>query len=238
MTLYEDQVRSDLLEISTGEGQNRISAANHLMYLEKGSEQDLFIAREAVKTVAAQPENRENPMTNLAASKIKLDEAIKKEDLKGVFDAEWQMNKAVKLAQGQNTLTGEYKKGAKVNREEAAWINRQVAQNLRSIGRDKQANEREMLARYYEVNDTERKTVFGYPLGEIDRWQKTDKPSVRPLSQAETDWQEYQDRWSENPKIKKDLGENKFKFEYKVPKFLGEKSILEIEDTKKKTTFT
>ncbi|MGI9056833.1 MAG: hypothetical protein ACR2F2_13645, partial [Pyrinomonadaceae bacterium] len=229
-----NQVRSDLLKISTGEGEDRTSAANRLMYLDKGSELDLSIARQAVKTLAVQPENRNNPLTNLVAAKITLDEAIKNEDIKGVYDAEWRMNKAVKLAQGQDILTGEFRKDAKINRAEAAWLNRQVAQNLRSIGREAEAYEREMLARYYEVDDTERNKVFGYPLGEVDRWKKTDKPSMRPISQAEQNWQDFQDVYSEEPQAKKRLGESKFKYEWKVPKFLGERSIVEVGGTSEK----
>ena len=228
-----NQVRNDLLQVATGEGQEKIAAANRLMYPAKGSELDLNVARQAVKTVAAQPENRNNPLTNLTAAKVTLDDAIKREDIKGVSDAEWQMNKAVKLVQGQDVLTGEYRKDAKVNRAEAAWVNRQVSINLRSIGRNAEAFERETLARYYEADDAERSKVYGYPLGEIDRWQKTDTPSMRPVSQAETDWQEFQDAYSEEPQMKKRLGESKFKYEWKVPKFI-ERSILEVGGTPNK----
>lgn len=224
------RVKSDLLTLATSENQTRNEAANRLMYLENVNEKDIQVTREAIQTVVSQPENKDNPMTNLVAAKFKLDDAIKREDLKGVIDAEWQMSKAVKLVQGQDTITGEIKKDAKVNRREAAWLNRQAANLLRSTGREKEANEREMMARFYEVDDAERGKVFGYPLGEIDRWKTTDTPSVRPLSQAEQDWREYQNDWSEEPQMKKRLGESKFKYEWKVPKFI-ERSILEVGGT-------
>lgn len=232
------QVKSDLLNVATSENQNRSEAANRLMYLENVNEKDSKAVREAIQIVVSQPENKDNPMTNLVAAKFKLDDAIKREDLKGVIDAEWQMSKAVKLVQGQDTITGEIKKDAKVNRQEAAWINRQTANLLRTTGRAKEANEREMLARFYEVDDAERGKVFGYPLGEIDRWKTTDTPSVRPISQAEQDWQEFQDAYSEEPQMKKRLGESKFKYEWKVPKFLGERSILEFSGTQKNPSLT
>lgn len=227
-----NQVKNDLLTVATSENQNRNGAANRLMHLENVGEKDMKATREAIQIVAGQPENKENPMTNLVAAKLKLDDAIKREDLKGVIDAEWQMNKAVKLVQGQDTITGEIKKDAKINRQEAAWINRQTANLLRSTGREKEANEREMLARFYEVDDAERDKVFGYPLGEIDRWKQTDTPSVRPLSQAEQDWREFQAAYSREPQMNKRLGESKFKYEWKVPKFI-EGSILEVGGTPK-----
>lgn len=225
-----NQVKNDLLQVATSDNQTRNSAANRLMYLENVGEKDLQATREAIQTIVSQPENKNNPMTNLVAAKFKLEDAIKREDLRGVFDAEAQMNKAVKLIQGQDAITGEIKKDAKVNREEAAWLNRQVANTLRGIGREKEANERETLARYYEVDDAERGKVFGYPLGEIDRWKKTDNPSVRPISEAEQNWQEFQDAYSTEPQMKKRLGESKFKYEWKVPKFI-EGSILEVGGT-------
>jgi hypothetical protein len=208
-------------KITTSEG-SKTDAANRLMYLENVSETDSAKVREAIKTVANQPENKNNPLTNLVAAKINLDEAIKNKDARGFSDAEVQMNKAVKLVQGQDTITGEYKKDAKVNRDEAAFVNRQVSQTMRSIGRTGEATERETLARYYEVDDKERNSALGFPLGEIDRWKKSDTPSMRPLSQTETDLREYQEQYGETPKVKKDLGEDKFKQEWKKRNYVNE----------------
>jgi hypothetical protein len=219
-------------KITTSEG-SKTDAANRLMYLENVSETDSAKVREAIKTVANQPENKNNPLTNLVAAKINLDEAIKNKDARKFSDAEVRMNKAVKLVQGQDTITGEYKKDAKVNREEAAFVNKQVSQTMRSIGRTGEANERETLARYYEVDDKERNSI-GYPDGEINRWKKSDTPSMRPLSQTEIDLREYQEQYSEEPESKKSLGENKFKFEWKVPKIYGEQTMVEIGGTKEK----
>jgi hypothetical protein len=207
-------------KITTSEG-SKTDAANRLMYLENVSETDSAKVREAIKTVANQPENKNNPLTNLVAAKINLDEAIKNKDARRFSDAEVQMNKAVKLVQGQDTITGEYKKDAKVNREEAAFVNKQVSQTMRSIGRTGEATERETLARYYEVDDKERNSI-GYPDGEINRWKKSDTPSMRPLSQTEIDLREYQEQYSETPKVKKDLGEDKFKQEWKKRNYVNE----------------
>jgi hypothetical protein len=215
-----NQVRNDLKQITTSEGP-RAAAANRLMYLENVSETDSAKVREAISTVANQPENKNNPLTNLVAAKINLDEAIKNKDARGISDAEVRMNKAVKLVQGQDTVTGEYKKDAKVNREEAAFVNRQVSQTMRSIGREGEANERETLARYYEVDDKERNSI-GYPNGEINRWKKSDTPSMRPLSQTEIDLREYQEKYGEEPESKKSLGEDKFKQEWKTRNYINE----------------
>ncbi len=228
-----NQVRNDLRQITTGEG-SRTAAANRLMYPENVSELDLFKVREAIQTVANQPENKDNPITKLVSAKLNLDTAVKNKDVQRIFAAEVQLDKAVKLVQGQDIFTGEYKKDAKVNREEAAFVNRQVSQTLRNIGRTGEANERETLARYYEADVKERNSALGFPLGEIDRWKKSDTPSIRPLSQTEIDLREYQEQYSEEPESKKSLGENKFKFEWKVPKIYGEKSMVEVGGTKEK----
>jgi hypothetical protein len=216
-----NQVRNDLRQITIAEG-SKTEAANRLMYLDKVSETDSAKVREAINTVANQPENKNNPLTNLVSAKINLDEAIKNKDARKFSDAEVRMNKAVKLVQGQDTMTGEYKKDAKVNREEAAFVNKQVSQTMRSIGRTGEANERETLARYYEVDDKERNSALGFPLGEIDRWKKSDTPSMRPLSQTEIDLREYQEQYSEEPIPKKNLGEDKFKQEWKKRNYVNE----------------
>jgi hypothetical protein len=230
-----NQVRTDLTILATGEsGQSRTEAAGRLLNIENLSETDKLAFNNAVKTVAAQPENKNNPLTNLVSAKINLDEAIKNKDARKFSDAESKMNKAVRLVQGQDTITGEYKKDAKVNREEAAFVNRQVSQTMRNIGRTSEANERETLARYYEVDDKERNSALGFPLGEIDRWKKSETTSIRPLSQTEIDLREYQEQYGEEAKAKRDLGENKFKFEVKVPKIYGEKTMVEIGGTPEK----
>jgi hypothetical protein len=77
------------------------------------------------------------------------------------------------------------------------------------------------LARYYEVDDKERNSI-GYPDGEINRWKKSDTPSMRPLSQTEIDLREYQEQYGETPKVKKDLGEDKFKQEWKKRNYVNE----------------
>jgi hypothetical protein len=89
------------------------------------------------------------------------------------------------------------------------------------------------LARYYEVDDKERNSI-GYPDGEINRWKKSDTPSMRPLSQTEIDWKAYQEIYGKESQAKRNFGENKFKFEWKVPKFLGDKTMLEIGGTPNK----
>lgn len=247
-------VKKDLLQITIGDG-NRIDAANRLLNLPNVSAEDLVKVREAVKNVAVQPENRDNPMTNLIAANVKLyDTAIKlnqnaqnvgpidlnESDVnlkREISDAEWQIVKAAKNASGVDNVTGKIA-NQNVNRQEAAWVNKQASIILRQTGNVREADYRERIGRYFEVDDKERKTMNVAIGGSIDRWKKTDTPSMRATTMEEQELREFEDENSQIHYKKKELGEDKFKREWKVPNVLGETSLLRVNtDVKGKEVF-
>lgn len=224
-----ESVRKDLMQIGAS-GEERIGAATRLMNIAGQDKSDLNLALQAIKTVADQPENKNNPITNILAARVRLDEAANSQNSRVITEAKRQLTNAVRLAQGQDAQTGEFSKDARINRAEAAWTNRQAAALLRKTGNYPEADKREMMARYYEVDDGERarfENAKFTDLSNLPRWKDSDSPSVRQLAQAETDWREYQ--LQNNPaNRKKDLSEDPFKRVWTVPKYYGEKNVAEV----------
>lgn len=198
--VLRENVKKDLLQIATGSGQDRIDATVRLINLNNPNQADLDKVRQAIKAVVEQPENRNNPLTNLVAGKIKLDEIAAKIDQaqkfvgpidanafnqalsKELFDAEYQIEKAAKSASGVDNLTGKVDV-SKINRQEAAWVNKQVATILQQTGNVAMADYREKLGRFFESDDKERKTATFSRT--IDRWQEGAPLSMRASTAEE-----------------------------------------------------
>ncbi len=61
-----------------------------------------------------------------------------------------------KTAGGFDNRTGKKSPTIKVNREEAAWVNRQAADVYRALGNEGEAQKREMMMRFYQADDADR----------------------------------------------------------------------------------
>ena len=227
-----ESVKGDLMRVgASAGGEDRIGAAMRLMNIDGKSAADTDLARQAIKTVAEKPENKNNPVLNILAARIRLEEAVQNKNPREFAEANRQLTNAVRIVQGQDAQTGEFSKDARPpNRAEAAWTNRQAAVLLRKIGNNDAAERRDMLARYYEVDDKERarfESAKFTDLVNLPRWKQSDTPSVHALSPVENDWREYQ-RQNDPDNPPKDLSEEPFKRVWTVPKIYGEKSVAEV----------
>ena len=70
-----------------------------------------------------------------------------------------KLQTTAKTAGGFDGRTGKKSPTIKVNREEAAWVNRQAADVYRALGNEGEAQKREMMMRFYQVDDKERNSV-------------------------------------------------------------------------------
>lgn len=113
-----------------------------------------------------------------------------------------------------------------INRTEAAYINRQAAWMFAQIGKDREFQERDWLARMYEMSDEER---AGYEEGDPIRIVA---PGVkvmstpRPLTEAEKLLELKKEEWRQNQKSWSDLDKSKAINETTDPRSTDRTEIL------------
>lgn len=236
-----ETVKNDLMALATGDAQARIDAAARLENLEVETFNDVEAVRDSIRTLSQTPLNKQNATIQILSAKVDLEKAVTDKHNAFVYDVnalgdkknvnnqtlqkrvaeyESRLQKAIDAAGGVDTQTGKRLPNAKINRAEAAQANREMAKIYRALGEDDKADQREMLARFYQVDARERNTME-FKLGTLrisvsgtilsGGWfpkMKTAEMSssngnVPPPTQP-------------NQTPKKELSESPFKFTYKV----------------------
>lgn len=234
-------VRAELLVLATGEGQSRIDAAEKLSDLDVATFDDLEAVRNSIRTIAAQTENKNNGALQVLAAKVDLQRAVA--DRRNAFNAlvnstgneknaqyqtiqkrvsayENQLQKAIDAASGIDAQTGKRPPNAKINRIEAAWANRELADIYRQTGDAEKAAEREMLMRIYQIDERERNTTefkIGTPRVGLDGtiFSSGWFPKIKTPQMRAAEGNVPPPAAPSQPQ-KKDLNEAPFKFQYKV----------------------
>lgn len=201
-----EQVANNLFDVLTKTGDERAGAAAKLNELAQSSSPDASRVLEATRTIANQPEGRENPDLRLALASMNTrrfqatygpftDEyiAARKAEIQGDVMA------AVNLAEGRDAVTGQTRTGVTVDRNEAARINREAARIFAENGDTAQAQVRERIARFYEVDEQERTQAGTLPGSMIDRWKRPTNGMnmVVPVTREEQELREAQAREGE-----------------------------------------
>lgn len=74
-----------------------------------------------------------------------------------ISDYKLNLERTTRTAGGFDKITGTRLPNAKVNNKEAIWVNSQAARAYREIGDGEEADRREIMVRYYQANDKDRK---------------------------------------------------------------------------------
>ncbi len=158
---------------------------------------------------------------------ISLDESFtkafeKSKDLrKRVSDYKFDLERITQTAGGIDRITGKRDPNAKVNRIEAAWVNKRVADSYRAVGDESEANRREVMKRFYQVGSKERSRLNIYSF--ISRLRRGDYEMSAPNANLRTQ----QDLVPIKPQSK-EFGEAPYKLETRK---------YESESTKTETTW-
>ncbi len=149
------------------------------------------------RRLIAQPANANNAALRLALAQMSRDRAAA---FIGPQNPEQQYAEARSLTQEAVSLTNGR------DRTEAALVNRQAAQLYRSIGDEVQAQQRERIARFYEVDEKERST-YAVENMLIPRWKPdpNGNPMMRATTEAETEQRQAEMLESEMEEPKVDM---------------------------------
>ncbi len=170
--LLRQDVKSNLANLALGEGQTRVDAANKLMNMDVQSPVDAETIRRSITNLASQPENKNNATAQILSAKINLNAILEEKDKEPslmfvggeksleeikqkVARYEVKLDKATDLAGGKDNFGG---RNLKTTREEASFVNNQAADIYDKLGNKGKAEEREMMSRYYKVDNKERES--------------------------------------------------------------------------------
>ena len=177
------QVSEQLLTTLTGrDAASRVGAAVNLSGL---AAQDAAVSR-ALRLMAEDPAGRQSAALQLALGRRGVaDELSRRAKFYGPYNDEadfaesrTRLLDAVRLAGGD---------GAAVNREEAALVNRYASFAFREMGDGYNAAQREMVSRFYEADEQERRVASLTEWSTIPRWKPAPDGmnSVRPVTAEE-----------------------------------------------------
>jgi hypothetical protein len=185
------QVSEQLLTTLTGrDAAPRVGAAVNLSGL---AAQDAAVSR-ALRLLAEDPAGRQSAALQLALGRRGVaDELSRRAKFYGPYndeadfaDARTRLLDAVRLAGGD---------GAAVNREEAALVNRYASFAFREMGDGYNAAQREMVSRFYEADEQERRVASLTEWSTIPRWKPAPDGmnSVRPVTAEEERLRDFDD---------------------------------------------
>lgn len=176
------QVSEQLLAALTApKASSRVDAAISLSGLANGNAS----VSSALRLLAEDPAGRQSAALQLALGRAGVQEVqTRRAGVYGPFndeadfaEARTRLLDAVRLAGG----------GATVNREEAALVNRYASFALREMGDEAGAADREMIARFYEADEQERRVASLTEWSSIPRWKPAPDGvnSIRPVTAEE-----------------------------------------------------
>lgn len=177
------QVSDQLLAALTGrDAASRVGAAVSLSGLANGN---ASVSR-ALRLLADDPAGQQSAALQLARGRAGVaDVQTRRAGVYGPFndeadfaEARTRLLDAVRLAGGD---------GAAVNREEAALVNRYASFAFREMGDGASAAEREMVSRFYEADEQERRVASLTEWSTIPRWKPAPDGmnSIRPVTAEE-----------------------------------------------------
>lgn len=254
-------VKKDLLEVLNSSSQKRVTAAENLINLETESLNDAEVIRNTIRLAARQPENQNNPFIHLLSAKTELNDAVANKqksfnfyvnstgDEKNVWyrnaqkkflEYEKQLQKSIDASAGIDVLNGRRLPNAEINRAESSWINLQLAEIYQQLDEPEKSKEREMIGRFYTVDDIEKSSIefrMGTPRigmdGTVFRGGWFPKSRVPVMKASNTDIPQLPKNSQEQPP-KKELGESPFKFEYKTEDLRNRQGKIVRDESKKK----
>ena len=236
---FRETVKAELTNLATGEGQIRVDAARKLADFDAATFGDAEAVRNAIRTAAKQPEAQNNASLQILSAKVDLEKAAS--DVQNAFSTmvnskgdheknanyqslhkkvaayENRLQRAVDAASGIDWQSR--KRTVETNRAEAAFVNLESAELYKELGEPEKAAEREMMSRYYTIDERERNsmefklnkprvgldgTVYG---GGFYTKHKTDAMSAAPENTLPKIAQ------TESPPTGKDFSEDPFKRE-------------------------
>lgn len=233
-------VKNNLMKILNGNGQERITAAKNLIDLETESLSDAEAVRNTIRLSARQPENQNNPFIQLLSAKVDLNKAIADKQTsfnlyvnstgdekniwyqnaqKQVLNYEKQLQKSIDAASGLDTSNGRRLPNSKISRIESSWINTQLSELYQQLEEPDKVMEREMIARFYTVDDNERGSLefrMGTPRIGMDGtvfssgWFPKSRTSMMKSSDESIPQLQ---RQTQNQPVKKELAEEPYKRE-------------------------
>jgi hypothetical protein len=143
-----------------------------LMNMDVQSPVDAETIRRSITNLANQPENKNNATAQILSAKINLNAVLEEKDKEPslmfvggeksldeikqkVARYEVKLDKATDLVSGKDNFGG---RNLKMTREEASFVNSQAADIYDKLGSKGKAEEREMMSRYYKVDNKERES--------------------------------------------------------------------------------
>lgn len=212
------KVLANINALTVGEGEKRAAAAQDLWRMGQSGQPEAAKVYDSVKTLARYGDLQLNAavkMTELLLDSDKTFRQFGPYDLKVEDGIRQRLSEITRIAARDDISDNPTGASGKADRAEASFVNREAAALYKKIGDKKAAYEREMIGRFYEAGDRERNTsevIFG---GGIERWKKTDQPSMRATAPEETALLRFNQQNGAPQQPKKDLAEDPQKREYK-----------------------
>ncbi|MBV8858997.1 MAG: hypothetical protein JOZ02_18840 [Acidobacteria bacterium] len=198
------QVSEQLFAVLTGRGDQGVRDAFALSELAKGDTSGSGAVTEAIRKAADDPAGRQNAALQFALARASASEVFARrgkfygpfDDANDFAEARTRALEAVRLAGGLDPSTGRERPGAVVNRQQAAALNMQASLLFRQLGDEYDATQREMIARFYESDDQERRAAATDTLNlwpTIPRWKPPadGRNYVRPTTEEEKRLREF-----------------------------------------------
>ncbi len=177
--ILRETVKTELLNLATGEGQTRVDAARKLADADAATFDDAEAVRNAIRQAASEPEAQNNASLQILSAKVDLEKAAADKqnafsqmvNSKGDFEKnanfqilqkkvaayENRLNRAIDAASGIDARTKQ--RTINVNRAESAFVNLEAAELYKQLGEPQKAFEREMMSRYYTMDERERNSM-------------------------------------------------------------------------------
>lgn len=173
------KVAEQLFAVLTGRGSERLRAGIDLAALADAQPAGVDAVTNAIRAAADDPAGRENAALQLALARASLSDVLaRRAAFFGPFngDADFAESRAraleaARLAGGLDPATGLGRPGAAVDRQEAALLNTFAAQVLAQAGDDDNAALREMIGRFYESDEAERRAASLTTHATVSRWK-------------------------------------------------------------------
>ena len=235
------EVSNNFRQLTAGSSAERLSAAQNLMNLGAQGKPEAAKIYLALKNLTEKGEATRNAPLQMAELRMDAERGMLMTGHNDNKDARTESYTAralelVKIVEADDVPNNGTGASGKANRAEALWVNRQAAVLLNQIGNKTEGRFREMIGRFYEVEDKDRNSaevVFGK---KISRWQISDQPSMRSTTGEETALKVFRAENGEAQQGIKDLSEDPQKREFSRKDKLTVNNNGEVEQ-KPETTF-